>query len=172
MGELDELLEVLGTDADEIPQYLLDDLDKLRKLVDVLRKADDLLLPGEVHRGYSIYRIDFSDGCSYVGLTKQLIVDRVEQHFGQHPLRTFGSNINVFRHGKEYSYEIICLASGLSKYEARVAEQNFIFTLKNALNAMYAKHRPTNCALMPNSIEAAGHGAVAEYYRRLERNEI
>lgn len=166
MDELDELLKELGTDANEVPQHLLDDPDKLRELVATIRKSDSLLLPGEIWGGYSIYRIDFSDGCAYIGQTRQLIADRIEQHFDQQGSSPFGSNINVFLHGKKYSYEVICLASGLSEYEARVIERKFISDLKNALNSMYAKHHPTNCSLIPNSIELAGHGAVAEFYRR------
>ena len=166
MDELEELLKELGTHADEIPQHLLNDIDALRRLVATLKKADSFLLPNEVWEGYSIYQIYFSDGCAYIGQTRQLIADRIEQHFGQQGPNPFGSNINVFLHSKKYSYEVTCLASGLSEYEARLIERKLISNLKNALNSRYARHRPTNCSLMPNSIESAGHGAVAEFYRR------
>ena len=31
---------------------------------------------------YRVYRIDFTDGCSYVGITRRPVVDRIQEHLG------------------------------------------------------------------------------------------
>ena len=89
-----------------------------------------LSLPGEVG-GWSVYRIQFSDGAAYVGMTGRPVLDRIAQH-----LDGSGSPA-VGRHcvgHLEYRFDV--LASGLSEQRARERERREIRALPCPLNTM------------------------------------
>ena len=120
-------------------------------------------LPGEIG-STSVYRITFADGTVYVGFTGQMIVDRLADQLG------FGRGWGTFsvmrRTEAGIAYRIECLASGLSRDEARTRRDAEIRALTKPLNGT------PNARFWRDPLDPPPEqSAVAKYYRRLEKQD-
>ena len=75
----------------------------------------DRRLPGEGH-AYSVFVIEYSDGCLYFGYTSEIVANRVAelsiQHYSGNP------SLFVMEHARRTAYVVRCIASGLEQAEA------------------------------------------------------
>ena len=128
---------------------------------DYKRIAESYNLPGE-GSGHSVYRIAFDDGTAYVGLTGQGIVERLKNHLG------LERSVGTFRICQRYlagvRFRVECLASDLTRSQARAIEDREIRKLVKPLNST-PNARPWNDPLLGGSAEDAETNAVAKYYR-------
>ena len=115
-------------------------------------------LPGE-QDGHSIYAIAFEDGAAYVGMTGQMVMDRLEDHFGEGERGGFGTLAIVERRAAGLAYRFKVLASGLTQEEARWRRDRVIRALEKPLNGTAnARSWRDPLALPPEQ------GAVARYH--------
>ena len=104
-----------------------------------------LSLPGEAAGGWSVYRIQFSDGAAYVGMTGGPVLDRIARHLDGSGSPAVGQHC-VGR--LEYRFDV--LASGLSEQQAREREGREIRALPSPLNTMIPRPlRPPRPAIDP-----------------------
>lgn len=134
----------------DIPNYAPTEKE-LRGMAHTLALSAAYNLPGETEP-HSVYRIDFSTGAAYVGMTGKPIIERLCQHFGD-PTNDrsipWGHSVITAHAESGATYSFLCLASGLSKLEARKIERDHIAALEKPLNTFQ---------------QSAAHGAVAQYY--------
>ena len=79
-------------------------------------KDDSRLLPGE-ERDYTVFVVDFADGCRYCGYTNGSVFSRLGDLMGG-PF-DHGSNDFVIEHGRRMVYLVRCVASGMDERKAR-----------------------------------------------------
>lgn len=135
--------QLIDSLADVIPRPISAGLDTawLRNLQAAVSSKDEqriksaLLLVGEQDKGYSVYKIRFSDGNAYVGMTGNLIIERMKQHFIG--AKTTESIMKHVETGIGYTFS--SLISGLSQSEALVAEKIHIAALQNPMNVVDTK---------------------------------
>ena len=90
--------------------------------------------------GVSVYLIALSDGTAYVGITSRGIAERFAEHVGFEPERRDFPNgpnlaiVNRLRDG--CTVKVSCLASDLTRAQARDRESSEIAKLARPLNAM------------------------------------
>ena len=86
-------------------------------------------LPGELVRGWHVYRILFADGSAYVGMTGQPVVERLGQHLsGNGSPRVW----QRYRDGAAYRFDV--LASVRTEHAAQNIEHAEIAKLAHPLN--------------------------------------
>ena len=77
--------------------------------------ADGRRLPGE-EGGYTVFTIDFWDGCRYFDYTPGAVFERVSE-LGYGPVEVWRNNF-VAEHSREMTYVVRCVASGLAVADA------------------------------------------------------
>ena len=101
---------------------------------------------------WNVYRIDFSDGAAYVGITSRQIAIRVAEHFGFDGIgratgewTPSGDRTETYGIAERWRQGITaratCVASGLTKGEARSVEKAQIAKISNPINVQKARRR-------------------------------
>ena len=100
-------------------------------------------LPGEKGK-WGVYAVSFDDGCVYVEKISRMVLDRLEEHYGEGERGNGIGTLAIIQHrqaGIAYRFEV--LASGLQEQEARDREAVEIHALTHPLNVMFASRAPT-----------------------------
>lgn len=91
--------------------------EQTERLTRLLTDAAAWNIPGE-RDDYSVFRIDYQDGCSYTGHTSQGITTRLDQLHGIDQTIFSQPFHQTARHAEAMEYTVTCLNSGLRMQDA------------------------------------------------------